>query len=188
MDNKETFEELEQLKSQMSVLKKRLKEDPIVADEQQILRVAKEYKYGRIYWGIIAGVLVGLSGSFGLWRELFSGEHHSIVLIVVDIVVALLAIGFWVCYCTDLLYSHYTIDNENLVVRSGNLLLKGKRVIPIKSIRFIELLNVGNMNGRNVRIVYNKFDDFYLNSPRNSEIVADLLRVNPEIEIRKEKE
>jgi len=28
----------------------------------------------------------------------------------------------------------------------------------------------------------------YLNSPHNSEIVADLLQVNPEIEIRKEKE
>ena len=41
---------------------------------------------------------------------------------------------------------------------------------------------------RRARIVYNKFDDLYLLSNNPEAIIADLLRVNPDIEIRHEKE
>ena len=88
---------------------------------------------------------------------------------------------------TNLHSSTYNIKDGNLYV--SNVFTKFVHdavTIPISSIRYIEFLAEGPKN-RRARIVYNKFDDLYLLSNNPEAIIADLLRVNPDIEIRHEK-
>ena len=73
-------------------------------------------------------------------------------------------------------------QSERIPVEKG-----GKKIlIAIDSIRYVEFLS-GGPKERRVRIVYNKFDDLYINTRNNEALIADLLRVNPDIEIRREK-
>lgn len=111
-----------------------------------------------------------------MWRLIFDGIFLVFVIIA-----------------NAYLYGHvhsstYNIKDGNLYV--SNVFTKFVHdgvTIPISSIRYIEFLAEGPKN-RRARIVYNKFDDLYLLSNYPEAIIADLLRVNPDIEIRHEKE
>ena len=184
MVENETFEELEQLKSQMSLLKRRLGNEPIVGDEQ-IVRVAKEYRHGNVFWVLVTiGCLSVLYCGVPVLK-LFSGEEW----LTLDTI--RLILGFVQLYCmidmaVQRMFRRYSIDGDVLKVKSGVGPTARTIRIAISTIRYVELLNVGRFNRGRVRIVFNKFDDCYIDSKQYAAIIADLLRVNPDIEIRKE--
>lgn len=139
-------------------------------------------------WPIL-GALLGIGCAAGTTYNLITRyDELSMWKIILDILFLLVVI-----IANAYLYGHvhsstYNIKDGNLYV--SNVFTKFVHdgvTIPINSIRYIEFLAEGPKN-RRARIVYNKFDDLYLLSNNPEAIIADLLRVNPDIEIRHEKE
>lgn len=139
------------------------------------------------FWPIL-GALLGIGCAAGTTYNLITRyDELSMWKIILDILFLLVVI-----IANAYLYGHvhsstYNIKDGNLYV--SNVFTKFVHdgiTIPISSIRYIEFLAEGPKN-RRARIVYNKFDDLYLFSNNPEAIIADLLRVNPDIEIRHEK-
>ena len=188
MEKNEIKDPLYELKDQMLVLKNKLSKETII-NEEQTKSVANEYKPKTPYVWPVLGALLGIACASGLIYNLVTKfEEMPIWLIIFYVVLIAIAI-----IANTYIHGHghsstYNIKDGNLYV--SNVFTKFVHdgvTIPISSIRYIEFLAEGPKN-RRARIVYNKFDDLYLFSNNPEAIIADLLRVNPDIEIRHEKE
>ena len=187
MEKNEIKDPLYELKDQMLVLKNKLSKETII-NEEQTKTVTNKYSPKNPYLWPVLGALIGICcaassvndlafryDELPMWRLIFDGIFLVFVIIA-----------------NAYLHGHghsstYNIKDGNLYV--SNVFTKFVHdgiTIPISSIRYIEFLAEGPKN-RRARIVYNKFDDLYLFSNNPEAIIADLLRVNPDIEIRHEK-
>ena len=178
MEKIDRNDELMELKGQMELLKKQLRKHEIV-EEEQIAEIARTYKSKHIYWravfGIIAALLICAS-----WVEklLFHYEELPLWYVVVAGFFIVVTVYF---YGVIMAGNNYEIKEEHLILR--NVLKQKTLDIPIDKIRFVEFM-ANKRQG--ARIMYNKFDDFYVRDVNYTELIKDILKVNPDIEIRKE--
>lgn len=90
-------------------------------------------------------------------------------------------------------YSFIMMGCKNYQIKEGNLCVgnkfwsKEQITIPIQSIRFVEKLAHKWYGDRTIRIMYNKFDDIYLDPQNIDDLIDGLRSINPNIEVRQEK-
>lgn len=178
MEAKDRNDELMELKDQMELLKKQLHKHEIVK-EGQIAEIARTYKPKHPYWRAALGVVLGLT-ICATWVEklIFHFDELPLWEIVLGGVLILITVFF---YGVSYAGNSYEIKDGRLVLR--NVLKQKTLDIPIDKIRFVEFMAY---KGRGARIMYNKFDDFYLRGVNYTELIKDILKVNPDIEIRRE--
>lgn len=187
MENMENMQELMQLKQQMSILKTQLNKNVIITDEK-IEKVTQISSSRRPILMTFLAILASLVSSLGLIQNIFfSSGRYPIWILGLFVVCILSSLAFWIITVGG---KSYTIKDDVLTV--GYLLgwLKiGKwsyAVIPVEKIRFIEHLAHPRL-GRSLRIMYNTYDDIYLDPDNLSEFIGALVSINPEIEVRYEK-
>lgn len=178
MEAKDRNDELMELKGQMELLKQQLHKHEIV-EEGQIAEIAKTYKPKHPYWRAALGVAFGLT-ICASWVEKLVFHFDELPLWEIVLGAALiLAMGFF--YGVMYAGNSYEIKDGHLVLR--NVLKRKVLDISIDKIRFVEFMAD---KGRVARIMYNKYDDFYLRDVNYTELIKDILKVNPDIEIRRE--
>lgn len=178
METKDRNDELMELKGQMELLKKELHKSVIVG-EDQIAEISKTFVPKHRKLKFLLGAFVGLlfSANF-LYNLITKSEHEPWWLICLSIPMAL---------CLMFMYAYmyagnsFEIKDDRLILR--DILRRKTAEIPIDKIRFIEFMA---NKSRGARIMFNKFDDFYLRDVNYTEIIQAILRINPDIEIRRE--
>lgn len=178
METKDRNDELMELKGQMELLKKQLQKHEIV-EEEQIAEIARTYKPKHPYWRAFLGIIVALF-ICASWVEklIFHFDDLPIWELVLGGALILIMMYFYgVMYAGN----SYEIKEGHLILR--NVTKKIVLDIPIDKIRFVEFMA---NKSRGARIMYNKYDDFYLKDVNYTELIKDILKVNPDIEIRKE--
>lgn len=178
METKDRNDELIELKEQMELLKKQLHKHEIVGDGQ-IAEIAKTYKPNHPYLRATLGIIVAIC-ICGSWikRLVFHYDELPAWDLALSGVFILLMIFFYgVIYAGN----SYEVKDGQLVLR--NVFKKKVLDISIDKIRFIEFMA---NKSQGVRIMFNKFDDLYLHDVNYTELIKDILKVNPDIEIRKE--
>ncbi len=178
METKDRNDELMELKGQMELLKQQLHKNEII-EESQITELVRSYRPRHRRRKMLYGAFVGFCSVFALMSNMIDHyEKWSWWAIALVIFMALfLIIGDAITYAG---YS-FAIKDEHLIIR--NVLRSKVAEIPINKIRFVEFM-ANKKQG--ARIMYNKFDDFYLRDVNYTELIKDILKVNPDIEIRKE--
>lgn len=178
MNTKDRNDELMELKDQMELLKKQLHKHEIVK-EGQITEIARTYKPKHPYLRAALGVAVGMA-ICASWIEklVFHFDELPLWELILGGVLILIMVFFY-----GMLYAgnSYEVKDGHLVIR--NVLKQKTLDIAIDKIRFVEFMA---NKGQGARIMYNKFDDFYLRDVNYTELIKDILKINPDIEIRRE--
>ena len=178
METKDRNDELMELKDQMELLKKELHKNEIV-DEKQIAKISKTFEPKHRKRNVMLGALLGLiiCGN-SLYHIIIKFDQEPWWLLIPGIlIVPVMMFMYAYMYAGN----SFEIKDDRLVLR--DILRRKTAEIPIDKIRFIEFLANKSMGAR---IMYNKFDDFYLRDVNFTEIVKEILKVNPDIEIRRE--
>lgn len=114
----------------------------------------------------------------------YSGDIHSSTDLIPRILFASIIplLGLWIWFGT-----YYVIDNEVLITRSGPMIFK----IPIDLISVIRLnqKTIGGLwkpttSWNSIQIEYNKFDSVFISPVDQEEFIAELLRINPKIQVK----
>lgn len=178
METKDRNDELMELKSQMELLKKELHKSEIVS-EDQIAEISKTFVPKHRKRNVLLGALLGLiiCGN-SLYHIIIKFDQEPWWSICLGIPMALIMMFMYAYMYAG---NSFEIKDDRLVLR--DILRRKTAEIPIDKIRFIEFLANKSMGAR---IMYNKFDDFYLRDVNFTEIVKEILKVNPDIEIRRE--
>lgn len=103
------------------------------------------------------------------------------------ILISIFHLVFIIFFITILFTTNYTIQNEELLCKSSVF----RSRIKIKNIRKIQYhkgiivpvtwkLGLSHIG---IIITYNKYDDIYISPENREEIINDLLKINPNIEI-----
>lgn len=178
MEKKDRNDELMELKEQMEVLKEQLHKSEIV-EESQVAELVRSYKPRHRRRLMLCGAFSGFCSVGALICNMI--EHYERwswwAIGLLGIVALILIIGNAISYAGY----NFEIKDEQLIVR--NVLRSKVAEIPIQKIRFVEFL-ANKSNG--ARIMYNKYDEMYLRGVNHTELIKDILRVNPDIEIRRE--
>ena len=179
METKERNDELMELKGQMELLKQQLHKNEIV-NEGQITRIARTYKPKHPYVSAVLGLLLGiLPASSMITRWITDWEKVSVWELCIFVpFILVLACGYAYMYAGN----SYEVKDGQLIVR--DVLRRKALVIPTDKIRFVEFMASKGMGA--ARIMYNRYDDLYLRNSNYTELIKDLLRANPDIEIRRE--
>lgn len=179
METKDRNDELMELKGQMELLKQQLHKKEIIS-EDQIAEVAETYKPKHLWIRILSGAFLGLGVSLNIIQSLIMHfDELSVWHFCIGIACVLLFVAFYAIMGAGV---YYEVCNGHLMIRHS-ITKKMLKDIPIDKIRFIEFM-AKKRDG--ARIMYNKYDDFYLREVNYNELVKDILRVNPDIEIRRE--
>lgn len=178
METKDRNDELLELKDQMELLKKQLHKHEIVG-EGQIAEIARTYKPKHPYWRAALGVLVALM-ICASWVEKLIFHYDELPLWVIVLSGAFILMTMCL-YGVTYAGNSYEIKDGHLVLR--NVLRQKTLDIAIDKIRFVEFMA---NKSQGARIMYNKYDDFYLRDVNYTELIKDILKINPDIEIRKE--
>ena len=178
METKDRNDELMELKSQMELLKKELHKNEIVGEEQ-ILEISKTFVPKHRKLKVLLGALLGLiiCGN-SLYHIIVKFDQEPWWSICLGIPMVLFMMFMYAYIYAG---NSFEIKDDHLVLR--DILRRKTAEIPIDKIRFIEFMANKSMGAR---IMYNKFDDFYLRDINFTELVKDILKVNPDIEIRRE--
>lgn len=178
MEKKDRNDELQELKGQMELLKQQLRKKDIIGEEE-IAYIAKSYKpKHRVLRGIV-GALLGLCVCAGWLTNIISNidkEPRWMIALTIVMVLTMMS-GYAYLYAGN----SYDIEGNTLILR--DIFRRKAAEIPIDKIRFVEFMANKSMGAR---IMYNKFDDFYLRDVKYTEIIKEILRINPDIEIRRE--
>lgn len=189
MENKDNFEELQLLKQQMSVLKKQLDKETIIADDQ-IEKVAKKYTIGTPWTNIVLGIALAFNLSLYLCRYFFEPETLNTWRYILLFGFLALIFAYLFCFPLNAGFSYWQIVNGELQ-RCFRFPQRVKKSIPVSSILYIEKLRkhryFSPLHGFSIHIRYNKYDDLYLNPNNLNDFICDLIRANPDIELRQEK-
>lgn len=187
MENNEIKDPLYELKDQMLVLKQQLSKQTII-NEEQTKNIVSEYKPAHPYIWVAIGALTGLvvAGN-SAWRLVTKFTEMSLWEILIITLFILIVMIFYAYIGARSHTTTYSIKDETLYFSNlFSKLFRDSMEIPIRSIRYIEFLSRGPKE-RRVRIVFNKFDDLYIYTRNVEGLITDLLRVNPDIEIRSER-
>jgi|GEM_PF-5586209 len=178
METKDRNDELMELKGQMELLKKELHKNEIVG-EDQIAEISKTFVPKHRKLKVLLGALFGLiiCGNL-LYHIIMKFDQEPWWSICLGIPMALIMMFMYAYMYAG---NSFEIKDNRLVLR--DILRRKTAEIPIDKIRFIEFMANKNLGAR---IMYNKFDDFYLSDVNFTEIVQAILRINPDIEIRRE--
>lgn len=184
MNNIETTKELLELKEQMLVLKKQLNKENILSEEQ-VSKVTRIHKSNRlstkqILFGALSMINVILFSYIIFFKEKHLTGNHLFIFFAVAILLLISYIVFISRVRT------YTIKDGKIIIGHRLKIFKTK-AISIDSIRFIEIQERINFIHRTLRIGYNKYDECFVGPKNKEEFISDLLRINPEIDIKKEK-
>lgn len=137
----------------------------------------------RLWTGAIMGLILSSNMILRICKYWGDWNWWNIIFTVVGIL-CILCMVYGYCFimvgCRN-----YQIKEENLYV-GNKFFRKEQNTIPIQSIRFVEKL-AKPMNGRTIRIMYNKFDDIYLDPQNIDDLIDGLRSINPNIEVRQEK-
>lgn len=180
MTIEEKYQELAQLKAELIAQR-----EHAVENKSNVTRPTKHY-YHMKKWTISFDIIITMALVY-FCVVYFSTHNASDVLNFHDFFFNVLFPIFfcWNIYTgLDFALIHYAIEGDDFV--SYNYRRKEIFRVSINDIRFIELNRVSKRNNRDARFVYNEYDEFYLDTSKNQEILADILRVNPDIEIRRE--
>ena len=178
METKDRNDELMELKSQMELLKKELHKSVIVG-EDQIAEISKTFVPKHRKRNVMLGALLGLI--------ICGNSLYHIIIRFDQEPWWSICLGIPMVLCMMFMYAYmnagnsFEIKDDRLILR--DILRRKTAEIPIDKIRFIEFMANKNLGAR---IMYNKFDDFYLSDVNFTEIVQAILRINPDIEIRRE--
>ena len=178
METKDRNDELMELKSQMELLKKELHKSEIVGEEQ-IAEISKTFVPKHRKLKVLLGALLGLiiCGN-SLYHIIIEIDQEPWWLLIPSIlIVPVMMFMYAYMYAGN----SFEIKDDRLILR--DILRRKTAEIPIEKIRFIEFMANKSMGAR---IMFNKFDDFYLRDVNYTEIVQAILRINPDIEIRRE--
>ena len=189
MENNEIKDPLYELKDQMLVLKQQLSKQTII-NEEQTKNIVSEYKPAHPYIWVAIGALTGLVVAGNLCIAATTVTKFTEMPLWEILIISLFILIVMIFYAYIGARSHtttYSIKDETLYFSNlFSKLFRDSMEIPIRSIRYIEFLSRGPKE-RRVRIVFNKFDDLYIYTRNVEGLITDLLRVNPDIEIRSER-
>lgn len=188
MENKEIIEELEQLKLQMDVLKRQLAKDNIINDEQ-VEKVTNKYqmkwRWAQMFFCTsLAGYWV-----INIWTSIFrNNENFHIGWFIFCIILTILLIYFCIFWGNSGFSFYQVADGE--LQHWFRFPLRKRTAIPASKIRYIERRRKHSVwsqfAGFPIRIRYNKYDDLYINPQNVNEIICDIIRANPDIEVVQE--
>ena len=138
------------------------------------MKIYKPNKKGFINYLLIGSILLPIV-VFMLDKNTFT-ENPFILLPLLSPLILIL----WIYFDTS-----YKIENNTLIYRSG--FLRGNiEITTIKEILKGKTLWIGTKPAlaRNGLVIkFNKYDEIYIAPENNSEIIADLLKINSEIKI-----
>lgn len=191
MGNNENFEELLELKQQMKILKQQLSNETIINNEQ-VDKAIRKYPitWGALHlWGGVFGVAaygvyfygqLTKDGGTSVWRLVFAG-------------LLMIFVGYFVVFWGNRGHSYFQVADQEFQHWSRFPLRKSMS-IPVSKISYIEILKRPTSflrkmfwSGRTMRVRYNTYDDLYVDTLDISDIICDLLRANPDIELKIEK-
>lgn len=178
MQKKDRNEELEALKSQMDQLKAKLHNTELIA-ESQIEDIARSYKPKHRYIKAVCGALIGIyiCGSWIL-NVIKNFDTAPLGYICATIILVLvMALSHAALFAGN----SYEIKGNHLIL--CDMIWRKVLDVPVEKIRFIEFM--ANKH-QGARIMFNQYDDFYLRDINYTALVKDILKINPNIEIRKE--
>ena len=159
-------------------LKKELHKSVIVG-EDQIAEISKTFVPKHRKLKVLLGALLGLiiCGN-SLYHIIIKSDQEPWWLLIPGIlIVPVMMFMYAYMYAGN----SFEIKDDRLILR--DILRRKTAEIPIDKIRFIEFMANKRMGAR---IMFNKFDDFYLRDVNYTEIIQAILRINPDIEIRRE--
>lgn len=159
-------------------LKKELHKSVIVG-EDQIAEISKTFVPKHRKLKVLLGALLGLiiCGN-SLYHIIIKFDQEPWWLLIPGIlIVPVMMFMYAYMYAGN----SFEIKDDRLILR--DILRRKTAEIPIDKIRFIEFMANKRMGAR---IMFNKFDDFYLRDVNYTEIIQAILRINPDIEIRRE--
>jgi len=183
MENKDNFDELNVLKHQMAMLKRQLGNERIINDEQ-VEKITKQFHPRKAKKLTIFAILSCLVACLNILQiYIWHRQKFAIWEIILGILIMLFLFYLYVIKTNQGMVICEIVD-EQLHIRN-RFERKPTLIIPISSIRFIERL-ANPHSGRTIRIMYNKFDDIYLDPKNLNDFICDLIRINPDIELRNE--
>ena len=102
--------------------------------------------------------------------------------IYLSVTISIIGLFLWICFGT-----YYKIENGYLYHRSaifrGKMKISSIRKIEYHSGWYVPVLYRPSTDTIGVIITYNKFDEIYFSPKERDELVEDLLKINPEIEV-----
>lgn len=184
MNNIETTKELLELKEQMLVLKKQLNKEKILSEEQ-VSKVTRIHKSNRLpIIQIFVGALCMLNVISFSYILFFKEKNLSESQLAIFITISALLLISYIVFISGV--RTYSIKDGKIII-GHRLKIPKSKTINIDSIRFIEIQERINFIHRTLRIGYNKYDECFVGPKNKEEFISDLLRINPEIDIKKEK-
>lgn len=189
MEIKDNFEELQSLKQQMLVLKQQLEKETIITDGQ-IAKVTKRHAMGSAWTQIALSVVITLNLCALAYRYFFVDIVSSSCLFFCLYITFILFVVYLLVFCLNVGFSFWQV-NDGELQHCFRFPMRVRRAIPVSSIRYIEKLRKHSYfspeHGFKVHIRYNKYDDLYLNPKNLNDFICDLIRENPDIELKQEK-
>ena len=137
----------------------------------------------RLWTGAIMGLIISSNMILRICKYWGDWNWWNIIFTVIGILCIL---------CMVFGYSFIMMGCKNYQIKEGNLCVgnkfwsKEQITIPIQSIRFVEKLAHKWYGDRTIRIMYNKFDDIYLDPQDIDDFIDGLRYINPNIEVRQE--
>ncbi|MGX7666105.1 PH domain-containing protein [Flavobacterium pedocola] len=128
---------------------------------------------------VLVMIVFGIIASFFIGKNEIGEEMPIPIKIFLGVVGALI---LWI-----LLDTNYKIEDNHLYYCSGPIrgkidILKINKIENVKTWYVTSLLKPG-LGSYGLTITYNKFDDIYISPKNKSEFLAELLKINPNIQI-----
>lgn len=188
MENKGIIEEIEQLKCQMEALRRELAKDKIIDDEQIekiTTRHLTKWRWSQIFLSItLAGFWV-----INLWRPIAHDNGQTSIGWLILCIIGTILLIYFIIFWGNWGFSFYQVADGELQ-HWFRFPLRKRKAIPVSQIVYIERRRKHSMwsqyYGFPIRIRYNKYDDLYINPQDVNEIICDIIRANPDIDVKQE--